>query len=250
MKKYLRLMRVHHYIKNFLIFAPLIFSGLLFDARRLISTVVGFLAFCLLTSAVYVVNDIFDAESDRSHPTKCSRPIACGDISVKNAWAFAVFLFLLGVLLHYLSGFDVLGSVYVLLYLVFNFFYSFGLKNIPIADIAILVSGFLLRVMYGSAVSGIEVSEWLYLTVISISFYFALGKRRNELARHGGGGSTRKVLKFYTRPFLDKNMYMCLALANVFYALWGMAHHNKLLIWTVPVVILICMKYSLDVEGD
>ena len=100
-----------------------------------------------------------------------------------------------------------------------NLLYSFGLKNVPVADIAILVSGFLLRVLYGSSITGIEISKWLYLTVIAMSFYLGLGKRRNELEKHGGE-STRKVLEAYNKNFLDKNMYMCLSLAIVFYSLW------------------------------
>jgi hypothetical protein len=98
-------------------------------------------------------------------------------------------------------------------------------------------------------VCSIEVSGWLYLTVISVSFYFSLGKRRNELVRQGDG-QTRQVLKYYTKAFLDKNMYMFLGLANVFYALWAMENENKSVIWTVPLVLLICMRYSLDIEGD
>ena len=100
-----------------------------------------------------------------------------------------------------------------------NIGYSFGLKDVPMIDITILAAGFLVRVMYGAAVTGSAVSDWLNLTVISVAIYCALGKRRNELKRTGSG--TRTVLKNYSPEFLDKNMYLCLALANVFYALWS-----------------------------
>ena len=122
-------------------------------------------------------------------------------------------------------------------------------------DIAILVSGFLLRVLYGSEIMGIEISNWLYLTVISMSFYLGLGKRRNELVK-STEGTTRKVLQFYNHSFLDKNMYMCLALTITFYSLWSVDPltisriGNSNLFWTVPLVILICMKYSLTIEGN
>lgn len=102
--------------------------------------------------------------------------------------------------------------------------------------------------------TGIAVSDWLYLTVISVAFYCALGKRRNELKRTGSG--TRTVLKNYSPEFHDKNMYMCLALANVFYALWSTdgstaeLYGGKHMVFTVPIVLLITMKYSMDVEGD
>ena len=108
------------------------------------------------------------------------------------------------------------------------------------------------KVDNGAVLTGTEVSEWQYLTVLSGAFYFSLGKRRNELQKKKDG-DTRKVLKYYTRDFLDKNMYMCLALLNTFYALWCKDITNagmKYAMWTVPIVILICMKYSLTVEGN
>jgi 4-hydroxybenzoate polyprenyltransferase len=121
-------------------------------------------------------------------------------------------------------------------------------------DVTILVSGFLLRMFYGAIVTGIEVSSWLYMTVIAISFYFALGKRRNEL-KQLKTGDTRKVLESYPVSFLDRSMNMCLTLAIVFYALWStdekiVAEHGQYLSFTVPIVLLIVMKYSLNIEGE
>ena len=147
------------------------------------------------------------------------------------------------------------STLLLVLYFVLNLGYSFGLKNIPIVDITILVSGFIIRVLYGAVVTDIVVSNWLYLTVIAFAFYLSLGKRRNEL-KQIGSGETRKVLKAYPISFLDKSMGMCLTLANVFYALWSMDektmtfYNNKYLIFSVPIVLLITMKYSLDVEGE
>lgn len=143
----------------------------------------------------------------------------------------------------------------LVLYLVLNLAYSFGLKNVPIVDVTILVAGFLIRILYGALVTEIAISNWLYLTVIALAFYFAFGKRRNEL-KQVGGGETRRVLKAYPVDFLDKNMGMCLTLANVFYALWSMdektvsLYNNRYLVFTVPIVLLITMKYSLDIEGE
>ena len=122
-------------------------------------------------------------------------------------------------------------------------------------DVAILTSGFLLRVLYGAVVTEISVSNWLYLTVITLALYFSLGKRRNELQRIGGK-ETRTVLKFYNPEFLNKNMYMCLGLANAFYALWCMddrttQHYGgNSLILTIPIVLFITMRYSMDIEGN
>lgn len=253
----IKLMRMHHYVKNLLIFAALACSGQFFNLYKLQHTVFGMLAFCMISSAVYIINDIQDRDKDRCHPTKCRRPIASGAVPVPVAGAVA------GVLLVLAAAFNMLvyapiSSLLLLGYFILNLGYSMGLKNMPLVDIAILVSGFLIRVAYGAIITDIEISNWLYLTVISASFYFALGKRRNELKRLGsaGEGNTRTVLNHYSLPFLDKNMYMCLTLTNVFYALWSMdnetvaSYNNTSLIFTVPIVLLITMKYSMVLEGD
>ncbi|MCD8119992.1 MAG: decaprenyl-phosphate phosphoribosyltransferase [Lachnospiraceae bacterium] len=253
MKKYLKLMRVHHYIKNLLVFAALICGGQIFNLEKTEAGLAGFAAFCLVSSAVYIINDIRDREKDRKHPSKCHRPIANGTVSVKNAVMLVVILLIAASVCNGLF-FHLDATLLLALYFVLNILYSLGLKNIPILDISILVSGFLIRIVYGACVTGITVSNWLYLTVISLAFYFSLGKRRNELDR--SGGSTRDVLKSYPSSFLDKNMYMCLALANVFYALWSMDENtmrmygSTRLVLTVPLVLVITMKYSLDIEGD
>lgn len=255
MKKYLKLMRIHHYLKNVLIFLPLIFSQNLFDGNLFKKTILGFLSFSILSSIVYVINDIQDVEKDRRHSTKCKRPIASGAVSVKSAYTLIIIISIIGVLLNYLAcGLNFKAWVLVIMYIGFNFAYSMGFKNLPIIDITILVSGFLLRVLYGSAITNIEVSKWLYLTVIAMSFYLGLGKRRNELKTEGS--KTRKVLKYYNHGFLDKNMYMCLGLTIVFYSLWCVdsvtiqRYSSSNIVWTVPLVMLICMKYSLNIEGD
>ena len=247
-------MRVHHYIKNFLVFAALACSGQLFNLEKLTAGIAAFIAFCMISSVVYIVNDIRDVEKDRKHPTKCKRPIAAGTVSVKSAWGLSIVLLLIAIVCNCLT-FHVTSTLLLVLYLILNLAYSFGLKNVPIVDVTILVAGFLIRILYGAFVTEITISNWLYLTVIALAFYFALGKRRNEL-KQIGDGETRQVLKAYPVNFLDKNMGMCLTLANVFYALWSMDektmsfYNNEYLIFTVPIVLLITMKYSLDIEGE
>lgn len=247
-------MRVHHYIKNFLVFAALICSGQLFQFDKLFSGLTGFLAFCMVSSVVYIINDIRDRDKDRKHPTKCKRPIAAGTVSVKGACILAAVLLAIAIVCNCIT-FHIVSTSLLALYLVLNLAYSFGLKNIPIVDITILVSGFLIRILYGAVITQITISNWLYLTVIAISFYFALGKRRNEL-KHISSGETRQVLKAYPVSFLDKSMSMCLTLANTFYALWSMdektiaTYNSNYLIFTVPIVLLITMKYSMAVEGE
>lgn len=274
MKPQWQLIRIHHWIKNGLIFLPLFFSGQFFHPLLLLKNLLGFLAFSLTASIIYIINDINDIESDRKHPVKRLRPIASGAVTVSQAYTTAGILLALALLFNFLTSnledlaalvglpssytipFPRLNSLLswliLFVYLGINYGYSRGLKNVPLVDIAILVSGFILRVLYGATISNIQASHWLYLTVIALSFYMGFGKRRNEITKQGN--ETRDVLKYYNYNFLDKNMYLCLALTIVFYALWTVdpatvaRYGTYNLIWTVPLVMLICMKYSLNIE--
>lgn len=249
MKEYFKLIRVKHYLKNLLIFFPLFFSHNLFNLNLLLKLILTFLSFCFACSIVYIVNDIKDIDKDKLHEKKKKRPIASGKISVKNSLFVILVLVILSSLCFYFSGANIIASIYIVVYIFINLLYSFGLKNIPLLDIVILSSGFLIRVLYGGVIADIEVSNWLYLTVLSMAFFLVIGKRRNEI--NSTKGETRKVLKYYTKNFLDKNMYMCLSLAIVFYSLWTTdgSSTNSLLILTVPLVIIICMKYSMNIEN-
>lgn len=254
MKKYIKLLRIKNYIKNALILLPMVFSKRLFDVSIMHNILWSILSFCALSSAVYVFNDLFDAERDKIHPIKRNRPIANGSISRKSAIITIIVLLIICIVTNYLAcNTNVVAWLLLLMYLVQNVLYSFKLKHIPVLDVAILALGFLIRVFYGSAILGVEVSKWLYLTVIAVSFYIGFGKRRNELALLENT-KTRSVLNFYNYSFLDKNMYVCSALTIVFYSLWSVdastiAHFgSNALVWTVPLVILICITYSLSVE--
>lgn len=253
MRDCVKLMRVRHYIKNLLVFAALGCSGQLFHMEKLAAVLAGFAAFCALSSAIYTVNDIQDAERDRLHPVKRNRPVASGRVSVKTAWLLAAALLAASALFHVLTlrpG----AAALLALYAAMNLAYSFGLKNVPLVDVVILSGGFLVRVIYGAMVADVAISNWLYLTVVNLALYFSLGKRRNEL-RRVSAGATRKVLEFYSVDFLDKGMQMCLTLANAFYALWCMdgatiARYGASPVFTVLLVLLITLRYSMDVEGE
>ena len=261
-KEYLKLMRVKHYFKNILIFLPLIFSGDLFNITKISVCLIGYIAFSLIASFVYIVNDIRDIENDKKHLVKKNRPLASGKISKKQGIIFAIVLIgvayminAIPVLLKMLSINNyVVSMLFMTLYIIINIAYSFGLKKQPIIDVVILVLGFLIRILYGSTITNIEVSNLLYLTVIAGSFYMGFGKRRNEIKKQGD--TSREVLRRYNKEFLDKNMYVCLTLSIVFYALWCVDANtiarmgNNLMAWTVPIVMIILMKYSLNVEGD
>ncbi len=213
----------------------------------------GFIIFSLLSSIVYIINDIKDIEKDRKHPIKKNRPIANGSVSIRKAIIIAVMLLLIITFVYifiYTKCSNVkLSIIFLLIYLILNIAYSFGLKNKPIIDIIILASGFVLRILYGGAIIDVEISSWLYLTIFSGSFYLGLGKRRNEYKRYQDK-NTRNVLKFYSKDFLDKNLYMCMALTICFYALWAKEFESKLMLWTVPIVMIMAMRYSLNIEKD
>lgn len=249
-RSHIALARPRHWVKNVLVLVPLVFGHSLGNTALLGNAVLGTFAFCFVSSAVYVFNDIRDAPKDRLHPVKRNRPIASGAVGVGGAWAEAVLFLAAAAVLQALTG-AWAGAGVLAAYVALNVLYSLGLKNRPIVDIVILASGFLLRVMYGAMVTGIAMSGWLYLTVISGSFYLGFGKRRGEIDKAGGDGQTREVLKYYNYAFLDKNMYVCLALTEAFYALWAISLDNAAaMVWTVPVVMVIFMQYSLDIEGD
>lgn len=251
--EFIRLMRPKHYLKNVLVLVPLFFDLKFFDSGLLPKGICGFFLFSLLSSAIYIVNDLNDLESDKKSGDKRKRPLAAGTVSVKEAKILlAVLLAFIG-LLTILAGMG--GILWLILYFVLNIAYSIKLKHVAVIDVVILASGFLIRLLYGASITGIDLSFWLCMTVISFSFFMGLGKRRNELADNGKGAhEIRGVLKYYNIGFFDKNMYMCLGLAIAFYALWsGNAETiekfgTSIQMWTVPLVIILAMKYSLDIE--
>lgn len=245
--EYIKQLRVKHYIKNLLIFLPIFFNWL--DSAKLsceqfTSCLWAFLAFSATCSFVYILNDLKDIDKDRAHPKKKNRPLASGRISKKQAYLMMAILAIFAGIFSYTASDSKAAYILLLGYAAINILYSFGLKNIPIIDILILSLGFFLRVLYGSLITGIEISSWLYLTVFSGSIYLALGKRRNELR---AGTNTREVLNAYSKEFLDKNMHVYLALTLAFYSLWAVSCGYYL---TIPIIMLIFMKYSLNIEGE
>jgi 4-hydroxybenzoate polyprenyltransferase len=236
-----------------LIFLPLIFAGKAFNLDLMVKAIVGFVSFSFVASVVYIINDIHDLEHDKRHDYKKKRPLAAGEISIKHASFLAFVLTVVAAVLNGLINNSPLTWTVLFTYAFINLAYSLGLKNIPLVDVSIIVAGFILRVTFGGAVVDVPISRWMYLTIMAMSFYLALGKRRNEIQK--SGYSARAVLKYYTEDFLDKMMYVSLGLTIVFYSLWCVAPSDATtksenLIWTVPLVLLICMKYSMNIEGD
>lgn len=248
-KNYLKLIRVKHWFKNIIIFIPAFYGGTILEKTTMINSIIGFFVFSLLSSAVYVLNDICDAEKDRLHPVKCDRPIASGAVSEKQAGVILALCILLPLTADILFFGIRFWLIIPVLYLILNISYSIKLKNKPVIDLVILVSGFVLRLIYGAGITGVKISNWLYLTLIALSLFMAFGKRRNEKIHCGD--ATRSVLGKYSDNYLNSNMYMYLGLFLVFYALWSMdTTVVPNMIYTTPIVIIIMMRYTYSLEKD
>ncbi|MCL1949868.1 MAG: UbiA prenyltransferase family protein [Turicibacter sp.] len=248
---YFKLLRVNHYLKNLLIFLPLIFSINFFNLPYFILVATGFLSFSLLASAIYIINDIKDRHEDAMHPTKKMRPISSGEIPIRTGISIGVFL-LAAAFIGGLALFQIQESpgilIFPFLYLLNNYAYTFKIKQIPILDVLSIAVGFLFRVMFGASIINVPVSPFLYLTILTLAFYMGYGKRRGEYkAAH-----QRKSLQRYSLKFLEKNMTMCVTLAIVFYVMWTLALSDDymILMVTTPLILLILMRYNFILEGQ
>ena len=250
----IRLMRMKHWIKNLLLFFPIVFSGQLLNRLLCMKVIIGFFAFSFVASIIYIFNDLKDMEMDKRNLVKQNRPLASGEVTKKEAYILIGILSVAVCVIYYFAGIGYRFWLCLACYLLINFGYSMGMKNIPIVDIAILSAGYLLRLYAGGELAGVGVSEWMFLTVMAASFYLGFGKRRNEQLRYGDKG--RKILKRYTIGFLDKGMQMFLTLTVVFYALCcadkntSVARGGVNLLWSVLLVILVLLRYNMLLEGD
>lgn len=247
-KDVIKLMRIKHWIKNILIFATM-FLAMQINLENIRKLSIGFFAFCLISSVVYIINDIVDREKDAKHEIKKNRPIASGRISVKFAIILAVVLFMISLVLNFfIAGLNIKLYAILIGYLLLNLGYSFKLKNVVLIDVFCIVLGFIARLYYGSIISNISISNLLYLTVMFASFFLGLGKRRNELLKLSD--SARPILKYYNKNFLDKNMYVALTLTVTFYSLWAISQQGLLFLASIPLLLLVFFKYSLTIESE
>jgi 4-hydroxybenzoate polyprenyltransferase len=212
------LFRPKHWAKNVFVFMPVPFAlawGATFSAGRFS---LGLLGFCLANSAVYALNDAQDAAQDREHPTKRNRPVAAGCISPGIARLWSVLLFVAANALAYGAAGTVALTI-VLTYGALNLAYSLGVKNVPLLDVFILSSGFVLRVLFGCALVGVQPSNWLLLCSSALALFLALAKRRADLAQ-GLGVEQRPSLAGYTLPFLDQAIGISAGMTLIAYALY------------------------------
>jgi decaprenyl-phosphate phosphoribosyltransferase len=219
---YIKLLRPKDWAKNLFLFIPLFFSGSIFVWEHYPLMLLGFLAFSFLASSIYIINDYRDIEDDKKHPVKSKRPLASGAVSKGSAIIIAILLILIGLGIAYFieeKFLFVLG-----IYLVLNLGYSFGLKNIPILDIIIVATGFVLRVKAGAVIANIGLSEWLNIMVFLLALFMAIGKRRDDvLLKLTSGTDMRKAIKGYNLEFLNVVLALVCAVIVVAYFMYTMS---------------------------
>ncbi len=258
--------RPRQWIKNLSLFAALVFSGFFFQPGYFWSVAYAFVIFCMLSSAVYIINDIVDAPQDRLHPFKKKRPIAAGLIPVPVALAIAIALFVtVFILANTISLFFV---VLCIAYALLHMLYTYKLKNIPILDVMTIAAGFIIRVYAGAVTVNLHTSVWFLLTVVSASLFLAVGKRQSERTLLMGSGEDlkdhRTTLTHYTQRLLDIYTGMFANTTWLTYALYTFQRDEflpegrfikyfamlprtftsqKWLMITVPIVIYGVMRY-------
>ena len=249
-------MRPRQWTKNLFIYAALLFDAKLLEPTPFLKTTVGFLIFCLLSSAVYLINDLGDMEADRAHPTKRFRPLASGRLSPRVAIvATVVFVLLCLPAAFWLDWrFGVISAVYLALQIA----YTYALKNMVLIDVFCIAAGFVLRVAAGVVlVQARNFSPWLYLTVTLLALFIAVGKRRHELTLlQGKADSHRRILSEYNLRLLDDMMSLVTAATAVTYAFYTFSAPNlppnHLMMLTIPFVLygIFRYQYLIHVRGE
>ncbi len=244
----LRSMRPPQWIKNLFIFAAPIFGRAILHRGVLLRTAAAFIVFCALSSALYLVNDVVDAEEDRVHPRKSGRPIAAGRVSPGLAWAAAGVLAGAGLIAAFFL--DAAFLAVAGFYLTLQILYSLHLKRIVILDVFVIAAGFVLRVAAGGFAAGVAPSSWLLMCTTLISLLLALGKRRHELVfLEESAAKHRSVLEDYNARLLDQMIAAVTAATAVAYALYCMSGEtvrrfgSEKLLWTAPFVLYGIFRY-------
>jgi 4-hydroxybenzoate polyprenyltransferase len=244
----LRLMRPYQWVKNAFVFTGLLFGHAWHEPRLVALVMVVFIAFCLVSSAIYIFNDIIDLEQDRHHPKKSHRPLVSGLVSISAAATLAALLGTLGLSLAYFAAPTVLAILAG--YALMNNAYSLWLKHVVILDVFIIATGFMLRILAGTLGVGIPPSQWLLLCGLMVTLFLGFTKRRAEIiALTDDKTAHRKVLEHYSPVLLDKMIGITAAGLIMSYSLYTMnpdtirIHGTPNLIYTVPFVMYGVFRY-------
>ena len=241
-------LRPHQWTKNLVVLAALVFAQRLFDGPSVLVASGALVIFCLLSGAVYLVNDLADLEQDRKHPVKRNRPLAAGKLSPRLATGAAVVLVTGGLVAAYwlAPGFGVVATIYFATMTA----YSFILKNIVILDVLIVAFGFVLRAVAGALAIDVVFSNWLLICTLLAALFLALAKRRQELTLLASGAAEhRKILGEYSPYLLDQMIAVVTASTLVSYALYTLAPETVAkfgtdkLTWTLPFVLYGIFRY-------
>ena len=240
--------RVQQWIKNFFVFAPLIFSQNVFNVPLLVKTIFAFILFCVLSGAAYILNDIRDLEEDKLHPVKSKRPLASGKLKKAHALYALGFLVLSGLVGAFLL--NIYFFVALLVYFVLQIAYSSWLKHVVIIDVFLIAIGYLIRVIAGGLAIEVQLSPWLFICTILIALFLALSKRRHELILLDKSAEThRPILKEYTPQLLDQMIAVVTASTVISYSLYTVSSETVAkfgtsnLLFTVPFVLYGIFRY-------
>ena len=244
----LETMRPRQWTKNFFVFPAIVFAQRLSDERAVVLTLAAFVIFCFLSSSVYIINDIADAEQDRQHPTKRNRPIASGRLPVGVALAFSMLLAAFSIALAF--NINRQFVLYASLYLGLNLLYSFSLKHIVILDVIMVAIFFVLRAVAGAAAINVEISHWLLICTFLLALFIAMSKRRHELVLLEENASAHRAsLTEYSPYLLDQMIAVVTASTVMGYTLYTVDQDTVAkfgtdhLVYTVPFVVFGIFRY-------
>jgi 4-hydroxybenzoate polyprenyltransferase len=248
LKAILKTMRPKQWAKNVFLFAALVFDRKLTNLDAILHTIVGAIAFSLVASIVYIINDIADVEADRLHPTKRMRPIAAGSLPIPVARVIAFLLLLVAFPTAYLlsPSFALIAFFYLLL----NLVYSKWLKHVVLLDIILLASLYVIRVAAGVAlIEVMRFSPWIYIFTVFLALLMGTGKRRAELSELAGGpNDQRRVLEGYTLNFLDQLITLASGMTIITYSLYTFSApnlpENHAMMFTIPFIMYSILRYQ------
>ncbi|MCS4474676.1 decaprenyl-phosphate phosphoribosyltransferase [Clostridium botulinum] len=244
-KGIIALMRPKQWIKNFFVFAAIIFSGNLTNEIILKNNIITFILFCLTSSTIYILNDIVDLEKDKKHPEKKNRPLPSGRVSKSTAIIMNMVI-LFTVLFCSYKFVDYKIMYIYLLYIVMNIFYCFKLKNVVILDVMVITFGFVLRMESGSLATKVSVSPWLFLCTILLSLFLALNKRKSEIITlKDNRGSHRKILEEYSVELIDNMLTIVTPSILISYCIYTFSSvQSKRMMYTIPFVLYGIFRYQ------
>jgi decaprenyl-phosphate phosphoribosyltransferase len=248
-----RAMRPRQWVKNFLVLAAPLAAGRLFEPAVIKDAALAFVAFCLASAAVYLVNDVRDVEEDRQHPTKRFRPIAAGEVKPATALALAALLGICGLALGFLVSIPL--GITVLVYVALQLLYSAYLKHLPVVDLAVVASAYLLRAIAGGVATGIPLSQWFLLVAAFGSFFMVSGKRYSEMKSLGSDAGTRRSLTRYSESYLRFAWMMAAVMVLISYSLWAFENRGDGALgvpWTaisIAPFTLALLQYALEVDA-